>query len=133
MFASRQFAEQLTPDSLRRAATDELTALLPMLRRLPRRLDRLGAALETGHLSVNVRLLADHDDRRVITGLLHQVLITILAATTGIMAVLMLGLRGGPRLTTTVGLYQFLGYCLLVISAILALRILVLIFRPNRT
>jgi ubiquinone biosynthesis protein len=130
-FATRYFAEQLTPGSLRRTATDELSTLLPMLRRLPRRLDRIGASLQTGRLSVNVRLLADESDRRVLTGLLHQVLITILAATTGIMAVLMLGLHGGPSLTATVSLYQFLGYCLLVLSAILALRILVLIFRPD--
>jgi ubiquinone biosynthesis protein len=35
-------------------------------------------------------------------------------------------------MTTTVGLYQFLGYNLLVVCAILALRVLVLIFRPDR-
>jgi ubiquinone biosynthesis protein len=45
--------------------------------------------------------------------------------------VVMPGLHGGPRLTATVSLCQFLGCCLLVISAILALRILVLIFRPT--
>jgi ubiquinone biosynthesis protein len=45
----------------------------------------------------------------------------------------MLGLHSGPRLTDTVGLFEFFGYCLLVISAILALRVLVLIFRPSRT
>jgi ubiquinone biosynthesis protein len=60
------------------------------------------------------------------------VLTTFLAATSGIMAVLMLGLRGGPTITSRVSLFQFLGYCLLVISAILALRVLALVFRPNR-
>lgn len=45
----------------------------------------------------------------------------------------MLGLRDGPRVTATVSLYHFFGYCLLVISVILALRVLVLIFRPHRT
>jgi ubiquinone biosynthesis protein len=47
------------------------------------------------------------------------------------MAVLMLGLHGGPAITTTVTLYAFFGYCLLVIAAILALRVLVLVFRPD--
>lgn len=131
-FAAGRFAEQLRPEALRRTATDELVSLLPMLRRVPRRLDRLGAALEAGRLGVNVRLLVDDGDRRVVAGMLNQLLITILAATTGIMAVAMLGLPGGPRVTDSVTLYQFLGYSLLVISAILALRILVAVFRPGR-
>ena len=38
----------------------------------------------------------------------------------------------GPTITSRVSLFPFLGYCLLVISAILALRALTLVFRPNR-
>ena len=120
-FAGQQLAGQFSPDTLRTTAADELVALLPLLRRLPRRIDRIGGALEAGRLSVNVRLLADEGDRRIVTGLLYLVLTTFLAATSGIMAVLMLGLRGGPTITSRVSLFQFLGYCLLVISAILAL------------
>ena len=131
-FAGQQLAAQFRPDTLRTTAADELVALLPLLRRLPRRIDRIGGALEAGRLSVNVRLLADEGDRRIVTGLLYLVLTTFLAATSGIMAVLMLGLRGGPTITSRVSLFQFLGYCLLVISAILALRVLALVFRPNR-
>jgi ubiquinone biosynthesis protein len=63
--------------------------------------------------------------------MLHQVILTALAATSGIMAVLMLGLHGGPAITSTVTLYAFFGYCLLVITAILALRLLVTVFRPG--
>jgi ubiquinone biosynthesis protein len=131
-FAGQQLAGQFRPDTLRTTAADELVALLPLLRRLPRRIDRIGGALEAGRLSVNIRLLADEGDRRIVTGLLYLVLTTFLAATSGIMAVLMLGLRGGPTITSRVSLFQFLGYCLLVISAILALRVLALVFRPNR-
>ena len=101
-FATRYFAEQFKPDALGRMARDDLASLLPMLRRSPRRLDRLSASLEAGRLGVNVRLLGDEGDRRLLAGLLHQVLITILTATTGIMAVLMLGPSGGPGLTATV-------------------------------
>ena len=130
-FAGEQLTAQFSPDVLRKIAADELIALLPVLRRLPRRIDRLGGALETGRLSVNVRLLADPADRRYLTGLLHQVILVALAATSGVMAVLMLGLHGGPAITKTVTLYAFFGYCLLVIAAILALRVLVLVFRPD--
>ena len=131
-FAGQQLAAQFRPDTLRTTAADELVTLLPLLRRLPRRIDRIGGALEAGRLSINVRLLADEGDRRIITGLVYLVLTTFLAAASGIMAVLMLGLRGGPTITSRVSLFQFLGYCLLVISAILALRVLALVFRPNR-
>lgn len=130
-FAGEQLTAQFSPDVLRKIAADELIALLPVLRRLPRRIDRLGGALEAGRLSVNVRLLADPADRRFLTGLLHQVILVALAATSGVMAVLMLGLHGGPAITNTVTLYAFFGYCLLVIAAILALRVLVLVFRPD--
>lgn len=50
--------------------------LLPMLRRLPRRIERIASAAEHGRLSVQVRLFADERDRRHVTGLLHQVLLT---------------------------------------------------------
>ena len=54
-----------------------------------------------------------------------------LGAAAGIIAVLMMGLRGGPALSKTVSLYSFLGYCLLVIAAILAVRVLMEVFRPD--
>jgi ubiquinone biosynthesis protein len=129
-FATGQLAGQFSPDTLRRTALDELASLLPMLRRLPRRLDRISGALETGRLSVNIRRFADASDRRYITGLLHQVLLAFLSAAAGIIAVMLIGLRGGPSVTRTVTLYAFFGYFLLVVAAILAVRVLVLVFRP---
>ncbi|TDO68698.1 ubiquinone biosynthesis protein [Kribbella sp. VKM Ac-2571] len=132
--ASRQFAgahvtDRLAPEALRRTATEELATLLPMLRRLPRRIDRIAAAAESGRLGVNVRLFADERDRRHFTGLLHQALLAVLGATAGIMAVLLLGTPGGPKVTDSMTLFQLFGYNLLVICAVLVLRVLVLIFR----
>ncbi len=71
--ATRQFTERLEPEALRASAVDELTALLPVLRRLPRRLDHIASAAEHGRLGMNVRLLADERDRSVITDWLHDV------------------------------------------------------------
>ena len=130
-FGGDQLAAQLSPEAIRKSATDELAALVPLLRRLPRRIDRIGGALEDGRLTLSVRLLADPSDRRYLTGLVHQVLLTFLAAAAGIMAVLMIGLHGGPALTSSVSLYSFFGYCLLVIAAILAIRVLVQVFSPG--
>jgi ubiquinone biosynthesis protein len=130
--AGRYLAGQFGPAAARQAIIDDFTTLLPMLRRLPRRVERIASAAEHGRLSVQVRLFADERDRRTITVLLQQVLLTILAATAGVMGVLLLGTGGGPRVTTTVGLYQLFGYNLLVVCVVLALRVLVLIFRPDR-
>jgi ubiquinone biosynthesis protein len=130
-FAAERLTEQWRTASPRQLATDELVTLLPMLRRLPRRVDRILAAAEGGRLAVNVRLFADERDRRYATGLLQQLLLTVLGATAGLMAVLLLGTSGGPAVSADVGLYQLIGYFLLIISSVLVLRVLVLIFRRD--
>jgi ubiquinone biosynthesis protein len=130
-FGQTQLAARLGPASLKEVAAEEVTSLLPMLRRLPRRVDRIAAALEGGRLNVNVRALADERDRKVITGWVQLGVLTVLAATAGFMAVALLALKGGPAMTPAIGLYQFLGYCLLVICALLALRVLAAVFRTG--
>jgi ubiquinone biosynthesis protein len=131
-FANRYFAELWRPEAVRRALTDELATLVPVLRRLPRRVDRIAAALERGRLGVNVRLFADERDRRHVSGLVHQVLLTVFSGVAGIMAVLLLGVGGGPMVTRTVSLYALFAYNLLAIASILALRVLIVIFRSDR-
>lgn len=133
-FAGRYMSEQLTDTSIKDTVTQEVAALLPMLRRLPRRVERIASAAEHGRFSMNVRLLSDDRDRRFVTGLLHQVLLTVLGATAGIMAVLLIGTTGGPLVTVdgSITLYHLIGYFLLVISAILVLRVLIAIFRRDR-
>jgi len=95
--------------------------------------DRIADAVEHGRLSVNVRLFADDRDRRVATGLLHQVLLAGLGAAAGLMAVLLLGTEGGPRVTEQVDLFALLGYGLFIVAVVLVLRVLVIIFRRDRT
>jgi ubiquinone biosynthesis protein len=130
---ARQYAEhlvkQVSPRTLPRTAAEDMAALLPVLRRLPRRFDRVTGALEQGRLSLNVRLFADERDRRVVTGLTHQFLLTLLGAASGIVAALLLGAPGGPMVAPTVSLYQVIGYNLLIVAAILVLRVLFTIFR----
>jgi ubiquinone biosynthesis protein len=127
----RRIAEALTPQRLRGSLEDELVALLPVLRGLPRRFDRLGDALEHGRLRLNIRLFADDRDRVLVTGLLHQALLTVIGAAAGIMSVLLLGTTGGPRVTATLGLFPLLGYGLLVVAVVLILRVLVVVFRRD--
>jgi ubiquinone biosynthesis protein len=131
-FATALIGEKMRPDSLRRTATEELLSLLPVLRRLPRRLDRVSAALEQGRLSVNVRLFADEQDRAVVTGMPHELLLAFTGTAAGIMAVLLLASTSGPRIAPEVTLNQVFGYNLLVISALLGLRLLYVVFRSQR-
>jgi ubiquinone biosynthesis protein len=130
--ARRYAADHLgavSPLAVPKTAAEELIALVPVLRRLPRRFDRVTSALEQGRLSLNVRLFADERDRRVVTGLTYQVLLTVLAAASGIAAALLLGVNSGPKITPNVSLGQLIGYNLLVIASILGLRVLYTIFK----
>jgi ubiquinone biosynthesis protein len=126
-------AEAMAPQRLRQSAEDELAALLPVLRRLPRRIDRITDAVEHGRLNLNVRLLADSRDRQVITDLLHQALLTVLGAAAGVMAVLLLANPGGPQVTESVPLFLLFGYGLLIVAIVLVLRVLIVIFRRDPT
>ena len=47
-------SQQLTPGGLRKQLDSELLNLVPLLRRLPRRLNKISEGLEQGQLSLNV-------------------------------------------------------------------------------
>jgi ubiquinone biosynthesis protein len=128
-YASDRVAAQISLTAVRKTVTDELIALVPVLRRLPRRFDRVTGALEQGRLSVNVRLFADERDRRVVTGLTNQFLLAFLGAASGIAAALLLGASSGPKVASNVSLSQLIGYNLLIVAGILILRVLFMIFK----
>ena len=115
--------------TVQKTAADELLALLPVLRRLPRRLDRITGALEQGRLGLNVRLFADERDRRVVTGLTHQFLLTFLGAASGIVAAAAARRAAGPQGRLRRQPLQVIGYNLLLVASILVLRVLFTIFR----
>jgi len=128
-YAADRVSGQMAPKAVKKTAADELAELLPVIRRLPRRFDRVTGALEQGRLGLNVRLFADERDRRVVTGLTNQFLLAFLGTASGIVAALLLGAPGGPKVAPTVSLYQIIGYNLLIVAAILVLRVLFTIFR----
>lgn len=124
-----QLGQATSPARIRESLEREAVTLLPVLRRLPRRLDRLTDAAEHGRLSVGVRLLADRRDRELITRLWHQGLMTVLAATAGIMATVLFTVGPGPLVAPGVGLFWILATTLLCIAVILALRVLMAVLR----
>jgi ubiquinone biosynthesis protein len=128
-FAKAQAFSAFKPSSLRASASDELSSLLPVLRRLPRRIDRISGALVAGRLSVNIRLMADHRDRSFIRALVHEVILTFLGGFAGVMATILLISQSGPQVTPTLTLYQIFGYTLGIVALVLVLRVLFDVFR----
>jgi ubiquinone biosynthesis protein len=125
--------EALSVETFRARLSDELVDLLPILRRLPRRIDAITHDLERGRLSINARLLADGDDRSFVLGLAHQLIISVLASAATIGAIVLLVAPGGPQLSTdtAIRLFPVLGWGLLFIGCVLALRALVMVFRRS--
>lgn len=130
--AGRGFArEQLEPQALRASAEEQLARMLPVLQRLPRRVDALTESLQRGDLSVNVRLLADPRDRSFLTGLVQQVTMTALAAACALCGILLVITDAGPLVGPGLPLYVLLGATLFLFAFVLAARALVLVFRHN--
>ncbi|MEU4425983.1 AarF/ABC1/UbiB kinase family protein [Actinoplanes sp. NPDC024001] len=127
----RRIAEAFAPQRLRGTLEEELVALLPLLRGLPRRIDRIGDAVEHGRLRFNVRLFSDDQDRRLLTGLFHQALLTVIGAAAGVMATMLLGSGEGPRTGLGIGLFPLLGYGLLIVAVVLVLRVLAVVLRRD--
>jgi ubiquinone biosynthesis protein len=84
--ATEQIGDQMAPDNVGSLLTTELLSLLPAVRRLPRRIDRIGNAVETGRLNVNIRVLADRTDRRLLSSLVRQLVLAGVGVVAGIVA-----------------------------------------------
>ena len=130
---ARQFAgQQLTPASLRDAAAGELLTILPMLRRLPRRADRITAAMAQGRFTTNLRLFSDPRDVSVITTLVNRAVLGLLGSALGAISVILLLAPGSPRITAGITLLQVLGYTGLFLAITLILRVVLEIISPRR-
>lgn len=105
-YAKQRLAEARQPEAISRTAVDELAGFLPLARKLPYRIDRITGSLADGRLSVNVRLFADQRDRKVIRELANFAATTFLAGVFGIMAAMLLSTSAGPKVSTTLTLYQ---------------------------
>lgn len=128
-FAEQHLKDVLRPRSLQRMLTEEAVAMLPMLQRLPRRIDRITAAMEEGRFNVNVAAFAHQRERDVVRGLMQELLLTFLAAASGVMATMLIREDSGPMLVPSMSVFQFMGYFLAVLALILAMRVLIFVFR----
>jgi ubiquinone biosynthesis protein len=123
--------DRMAPSGLGEMAKNEVVKLAPLLRRLPRHVDRLATILERGDLRARVSLLSVEDDVNVVTRLVNRILLAFLGGAVGVMSVILIGISGGPEFTGETTLYELLGYFGLFCGTILIMRVLVSIFRDG--
>jgi ubiquinone biosynthesis protein len=123
--------DRLTPGTLQEMARQELLSVAPMLRRVPRHVDRLATIVERGDVRASVSLFRDAEDVRVVTRLVNRVVLAFLGGVVGVISVVLLGVTGGPPFTGDTSLYEFFGYFGLFCSTVLVLRVLVAILRDG--
>lgn len=123
---------RLSPKEVRAALEEHLVHVLPILQRLPRRVDAIAAAVQSGEAQLRVRWLADPSDRAFVTGIVHHLVITTLSAVLAVCGVLLLVADGGPALSPTIDLNPVLGGTLFLFAFVLAARALAVVFRSAR-
>lgn len=135
MSAAMQLLEAPKVDAVvdrQELARDELLAVLPHLRRLPERVDRILTLAARGEL--RVRTVIDEDGRRIVRTLVNRVLLGgIGAAILAVAAVLLVANDPGPAVGTGTGLFEIFGYGGLLAGAVLVLRVVAAVARDGTT
>jgi ubiquinone biosynthesis protein len=97
----------------------------PLLRRLPRRLDRMANQIERGNLRARVSLFSDAHDERVVTKLVNRTVLALAGGVVGVIGAMLIGVSGGPPFAGDTSLYEFFGYFSLFCSVVLIMRVIV--------
>jgi ubiquinone biosynthesis protein len=113
-------------------ARDELWAMVPHLRRLPERVDRILTLAGRGEL--RVRSVVDEDNRRIVRTLANRLLLTLAGTSFLITSTwLLVAPEGGPRVSGDTGLFDVFGYGGLLIGVVLVLRVVAAVARDGTT
>jgi len=124
--------EAMAASSIQQAMRDEVLEQLPILKRLPRRVDQLLTTTERGQLSVRISLFSGEEDRRLIATMVGRALLAFLGTAAGVISVMLLGVPGGPRFYFGGDtILHGLGYTGLVASLILVLRVVLAVARDR--
>jgi ubiquinone biosynthesis protein len=113
-------------------ARQELLALVPHLRRLPERVDRILTL--TGRGELRVRSVVDEDSRRIVRTLANRLVLVLAgAAFLFTSAWLLVSADPGPLVSGDTGLFDIFGYGGLLIGVVLVLRAVASIARDGTT
>ncbi len=122
---------RMSPTAVREQLETQLMTLIPMLQRLPRRVDRVADQLESGRLTVRLSLFGTHREEAFVTGLVQQLVVAGLASAVALCGVIMIIADTGPWMTSVLRVYTFVGSCLLLFGFVLGARALALTFREQ--
>ncbi|MBK9179835.1 MAG: AarF/ABC1/UbiB kinase family protein [Acidimicrobiales bacterium] len=109
----------------------ELVQMLPVLRQLPNRIDRISSLAERGELRTKVSLLGTEDDRRAATLLVNRLVLGLLSSGVAVASALLLAADGGVTFAGDTQVTELLGYVGLVGSGVLGLRLVAAIVRDG--
>jgi ubiquinone biosynthesis protein len=111
---------------------NELLGVLPHLRRIPERVDRLLTLAGRGDL--RVRHIVDEDGRRVVRTLVNRALLTAVgAAFLFVSGMLLVSSDEGPIVGDGNGLFEILGFGGLLVGTVLLLRVVAAVARDGTT
>jgi ubiquinone biosynthesis protein len=128
---AEEWAVEPASGSVEDVVRDEMLGLLPVLRRLPRRVDRVADLLERGALTTRVSLFAHPDDAALVTRLVNRFTMGFLGAVLGVISAMLLGTERGPVLADGTQLLHVLGVVGLGCGAVLMLRVVAAIVRDG--
>jgi ubiquinone biosynthesis protein len=123
--ATEWMRARLVPSTLEELAREELIRMGPLLRRLPRRLDRMANQIERGNFRARVSLFSDRHDEHVITKLVNRTVLALAGGVVGLIGAILIGVKGGPPFAGDTTLYEFFGYFSLFCSVVLIMRVIV--------
>jgi ubiquinone biosynthesis protein len=111
---------------------EELLSMLPHLRRLPERVDRILTL--TGRGELRVRSILDEDGGRIVRTIANRLLL-VLAGTSFLAtsAWLLAATDEGPQIAGQTGLFEAFGYGGLLIGTVLVLRVVAAVARDGTT
>ena len=121
----------INPSSVQQAVRDELLRTVPMLRRLPRHIDRAFSSLERDGLRVRVTHFSDEHDEHVVSRLMNRFVLAFLAGAIGIVSVGLIAIDDGPAFSQTTSLFRVFGYFGLFCATVLSMRVIVAILRDG--
>jgi ubiquinone biosynthesis protein len=111
---------------------DELLAVVPHLRRLPDRVDRM--LMLAGRGKLRIRTVLDEDGSRVVRTLVNRMLLAVIGFSFLLVAaVLLVATNQGPEVAADVGLFEIFGYGGIFAGTVLLLRVAAAVARDGTT
>ncbi|MPZ54082.1 MAG: hypothetical protein GEU79_15355 [Acidimicrobiia bacterium] len=127
-----QLQRRFMPDSASEFIQQEWAELGPLLRRLPRHVDRLATMAEHGRLSARIRLFGDATERQFLERLVNRIAFTALSIGTGAVSVMLIDIDDDQMMGfLNIGIFEVFGWIGLFIAITLLLRVLLAVLRSE--